>query len=195
LQPVVLVRNAHEARVLMRHAGPPPHRAVSITTQDAGQHWTFPAWSELRNPDSAISAVVLPDGRMLAALNDIEYGRDALSLMISADGGVTWKTVYQLEDQRGQKPDEAHFRESVDGLLRKSDDAVAAAPAAELDEYLASVLQQACSPSGCHYEFSYPFLLQTHQGEFHLAYTWNRSFIKHVQFNQAWLDRQLERAR
>lgn len=195
LQPVLLVRNAHEARVLMRHAGPPPHRALSITTQDAGKHWTSPAWSELRNPDSAISAIVLPDGRMLAALNDIEYGRDALSLMISADGGVTWKTVYQLEDQRGQKTDQANFMDSVAGLLKRTDGKVAALRAAELHEYLASVQQQSCSPPGCHYEFSYPFLLQTQHGEFHLAYTWNRSFIKHVQFNQAWLDQQVERAK
>jgi predicted neuraminidase len=38
-------------------------------------------------------------------------------------------------------------------------------------------------------------LLQTRRGDFHLVYTWNRTFIKHVQFNQAWLDQQLEHAK
>lgn len=194
LQPVLLVKNAYEARVLMRYSGAPPHRALSIATQDAGQHWTAPEKSALLNPDSALSAIALPDGRMLAALNNIEQGRDALSLMISADGGVTWKTVYQLEDQRGQSSDEKSYLEHAAGLLVNSEAKVAQASAAEQKEYLASVKQQVCTP-GCRYEFSYPFLLQTRRGDFHLAYTWNRTFIKHVQFTQAWLDQQVERSK
>ncbi|MFQ5928452.1 MAG: exo-alpha-sialidase, partial [Acidobacteriota bacterium] len=38
------------------------------------------------------------------------------------------------------------------------------------------------------HEFSYPYLIQAHKGDFHLVYTWHRTHIKHVQFNQAWLD-------
>lgn len=41
-------------------------------------------------------------------------------------------------------------------------------------------------------EFSYPSLVQEASGDFHLAYTWNKNRIKHVQFNSAWLDAQLE---
>ncbi|MGE0797606.1 MAG: exo-alpha-sialidase [Lautropia sp.] len=37
-------------------------------------------------------------------------------------------------------------------------------------------------------EYSYPWLLRAAIGEYHLLYTWNRTRIKHVQFNQAWLD-------
>ena len=33
------------------------------------------------------------------------------------------------------------------------------------------------------------------RGEFHVVYTWNRAFTKHVQFNQAWLDEELSDAR
>ncbi len=36
--------------------------------------------------------------------------------------------------------------------------------------------------------FSYPNLIQTQNGDFHLFYTWNQSDIKHIQFNQAWVD-------
>ena len=36
-----------------------------------------------------------------------------------------------------------------------------------------------------HNPYSYPFLLQTHDGNFHLFYTWKRKHIKHVYFNRA----------
>lgn len=195
LQPVVLVRDARNAQALMRYGGAPPRRVVGVATQDAGQHWSAPERTGLPNPDSALSAIMLADGRILAALNNIEQGRDALSLMLSADGGASWKLVYSLEDQRGQKLDEAHYLETASALLRATDSKAAAAPPAELNEYLASVRQQGCTPQGCRYEFSYPFLLQARNGEFHLAYTWNRTFIKHVRFNQAWLDQQAEKTR
>ena len=42
-------------------------------------------------------------------------------------------------------------------------------------------------------EFSYPFLLQTADGQVHLTYTWKRRGIKHVTFNLAWLDAQLSK--
>ena len=46
-------------------------------------------------------------------------------------------------------------------------------------------------PEGVPPQFSYPWLMQTSDGEFHLLYTWHRLGIKHVQFNQAWLARML----
>ncbi len=195
LQPVLLARSKTEATVLMRYSGPPPRRAVSVTTSDAGQHWSEPQKTALPNPDAALSAIVLPDGRMLAALNDIEEGRNELSLMVSADNGVTWKAVYSLEDQRGQPLNEAGYMERAASLLTQSDGKIAKASATEQKEFQESLRQQACTPQGCRYEFSYPFLLQTQRGDFHLVYTWNRTFIKHVQFTQEWLNRQLERAR
>ena len=195
LQPVLLPLNKNEATILMRYSGPPPHRALRVTTADAGRHWTVPEKTALPNPDSALSAIVLPDGRMLAALNDIEEGRDELSLMVSADRGQTWKTVYQLEDQRGRPLDQTAYMGRAARLLAMSDAKVAKAPASEQKEFQESLRQQACAPQGCRYEFSYPFLLQTRRGDFHLVYTWNRTFIKHVQFTREWLDRQMERAK
>ncbi|MBP8257658.1 MAG: hypothetical protein KAX37_10060, partial [Opitutaceae bacterium] len=41
---------------------------------------------------------------------------------------------------------------------------------------------------GSNREFSYPFLVEDGAGSIHLTYTWQRKRIKHVQFNQAWLD-------
>ena len=38
------------------------------------------------------------------------------------------------------------------------------------------------------YQFSYPWLLRGAAGDFHLFYTWNKTRIKHVEFNQPWLE-------
>ncbi len=195
LQPVFLAKNANEALVLMRYSGTDaPRRAISISTNDAGRHWTAPVKSPLSNPDSALSAVVLPDGRILAALNNMEQGRDALMLVASADGGSTWRNVYQLEDQRKQSLDEAHYLKIVEGLARDTDAKVSEAPSAGVGEYVASARQQVCAEHNCRFEFSYPYLIRTQNGDIHLVYTWNRSFIKHVWFTQAWLAQRLEQS-
>jgi len=193
LQPVVLAQSDRKAIALMRYAGgQPPKRVIRVSTEDAGRHWSHPEKSALPNPDAALSGVVLADGRMLVVLNDIESGRDQLSLVTSRDGGVTWKTVITLEDQagsRGQLLDRARYLETT-GVLARDSDATVRNPA----DYARAAGVQMCRGAGCGFEFSYPYLIQARNGEIHLAYTWNRSFIKHVRFNQAWLDQRLSEA-
>ena len=189
LQPVVLIKNPQQALVLMRRSGNSPKRVIATSTDDAGQHWSMTTPTALANPDAAISGVVLPDGRMLVVLNNIEEGRDALSLAVSADGGASWKTVYQLEDQRGRPTDPVHFGEISAELAKATDPGIADASA-----YAKSAQRNKCIAQHCDYEFSYPYLIQTRNGDFDLVYTWNRSFIKHVRFNRAWLDQRMEKS-
>jgi len=189
LQPVVLIRNTQQALALMRDAGASPKRVIATATGDAGRHWSAPIKTALPNPDAAISGVVLPDGRILLALNDTEQSRDALSLVISSDRGTTWKYLYRLEDQRGQSTGSAHYTQVAAELARTTDDGITNAA-----DYARSAQRNKCDAQGCGFEFSYPYLIQAHNGDFHLVYTWNRSFIKHVRFTRAWLDRQLERS-
>jgi hypothetical protein len=133
--------------------------------------------------------VVLTDGKMLVVLNNIEDGRGALSLVVSADGGTSWKTVYQLEDQRGQPTDPVRFGKVSAGLAKNTDASISDANA-----YAKSAQRNKCAAQHCDFEFSYPYLIQTRSGDFDLVYTWNRSFIKHVRFNRAWLDQQMEKS-
>jgi predicted neuraminidase len=192
LQPVVLVQNGQSAKVLMRYAGAAePHRVVEVGTHDAGQHWSAPEKSTLRNPDAAVTGVTLPDGRMLAVLNDLERGREALSLMLSADGGNTWREVRRLEDQlvASAQPDEASYLRNAQTLIAQSD----ANAKAHSDQFVESTKRTVCKAGQCRYEFSYPYLIQAREGDFHLVYTWNRTFIKHLWFNQVWLDQQIEK--
>jgi predicted neuraminidase len=188
LQPVMLIKNPQQAMVLMRHSGASSGRVVATATDDAGQHWSSPAKTALANPDAAISGVVLQDGRILVVLNNIEEGRDALSLVVSVDGGATWKTVYQLEDQRGQSTEPARYMQAAGELAKATEASITDATG-----YAKSARRNKCEAQICGFEFSYPYLIQTHSGDFHLVYTWNRSFIKHVQFTRAWLDQRMEK--
>ncbi len=191
LQPIVLIQDPNRALVLMRYAGRiRPKRVMATTTENAGLDWTPPAKSPLSNSDSALTGLVLPDGRMLVVLNDIEERRETLSVVISGDGGSTWKTVFTAEDQsvpEAQGLDDARYSAAIERLAQATNGAATAAGG-----YAASVKQVMYSKQGYSFEFSYPSLIRTSRGDFHLAYTWNAAFTKHVRFSQAWLDRRLE---
>jgi predicted neuraminidase len=187
IQPVMLIRSPQQAISVMRYTGAGSRRVVATATDDAGLHWSLPAKTALANPDAALSGAVLPDGRILLALNDIEAGRDTLSLVISNDGGTTWKTAYQLEDQRGQPADPARYMQTTGDLAKATDAGIGDASA-----YAKSAQRNKCAAQSCGYEFSYPYLIQARNDDFHLVYTWNRSYIKYVRFTHAWLDQRLE---
>jgi predicted neuraminidase len=187
LQPVVLIESPQHALALMRYSGASPKRVISTTTNDAGLHWSPTLRTALVNPDAAISGVLLLDGYILIALNDIKHGRDELSLVVSVDGGINWKTLYQLEDQRGQPTDQARYVEVTAKLAMATGVGITNAA-----DYAKSAQRNKCDAQGCGFEFSYPYLIQANNGDFHLVYTWNRSFIKHVRFTRAWLDQQLK---
>lgn len=56
------------------------------------------------------------------------------------------------------------------------------------NEFLRHLDQRMCQQAGCSFEYEYPNFLRTADGQFHVVYTWNNSFIKHVTFNSAWLE-------
>jgi len=188
LQPVMLISSQYRAIALMRHSGASPKRVVATTTEDAGQRWSPAIKTVLANPDAAISGVVLPDGRFLIALNNTEHGREVMSLAISSDNGVTWTNKYQLEDQRGDLLEPAGYSRVAAELAKAADKSIA-----NPVNYGLSAQRNKCEAQKCGFEFSYPYLIQTRSGDFHLVYTWNRSFIKHLRFTRVWLESQLRK--
>jgi predicted neuraminidase len=193
LQPVVLVRSPREALVLLRSGGGSsrPRRVLGATTADSGGHWTRPVPTPLRNPDASLSGIVLADGRIVVVLNDVEEARESLSLVISLDGGKRWRTIYQLEDQlaRRDQPNEDEYSRTIEGEVRASDASVQ-----DPRPYATSVKRVTYWGRRYHFEFSYPYLVETTRGAFHVLYTWNKSFIKDVEFNRAWLDERVAEA-
>lgn len=186
LQPTLAVQSEHDAIVLMRHSGDDHRRAVGVFTHDAGVHWSKPEPTSLPNSDAALALESLPDGMLLAAFNDQEHGRDTLVLAVSEDAGQSWKRVYTLDEVKDAPKDVAGFIAHMTDRARLADTRVADLAG----EYADSARRQGCEAQQCRYEFSYPYLLQARNGDIHLVYTWNRSFIRHVVFNRAWLDQQ-----
>jgi predicted neuraminidase len=186
-QPIVLVRSPTSALALMRNSGREPSpRVAAATTGDAGRTWTPREPLPLRNPDASLSGIVRPGGQLVVALNDVEVERDALSLTVSDDGGATWRTVHRLEDQlaaRSLPVDDRRYDRTLAALARAAD-----ARVGDAQPWVESSRRFMCWEPRCHFEFSYPSLIETRAGDFHLAYTWNRAFIKHVRFNRAWLE-------
>lgn len=43
-------------------------------------------------------------------------------------------------------------------------------------------------------EYSYPWLMRSGNGNYHLLYTWHKTHIKHITFNDGWLRSQISRA-
>ncbi len=127
-QPAVLPAGPEDALALMRPSGqPPPRRVMLSRTHDGGRQWTRPERTSLVNPDAGLEGLALPDGRVLVVLNDVDVERDALSLVVSDDGGRSWTTVHRLEDQiadRSRPPDDARYARTVEALARVTDDTV-----------------------------------------------------------------------
>lgn len=197
LQPVVLVRSEKEALVLNRYSGKDADkRVVAMATEDGGRHWQVPRKNALHNPDAALTALVLDDGSMLAVLNDQENGRESLSLQLSEDGGESWHELHRLEEMnvlRNMEMSEGACLDVTEKLLRSSDPLLLKAETEKLAPYVESARNKVVGGGSCHFEFSYPYMIQAHNGDIHLVYTWNRTFIKHVRIDAQWLKHRLDK--
>ena len=193
LQPVVLVEDAAHAVALMRDASYDQPRVWRSETADAGRHWHTPEATDLPNPNSALSALRLDDGRMLAVANDTEDERLRLSLLVSGDRGRHWRVIHRFEDRQ----------ENLDAPLpaaafraRLASDLATIGPLRATPEATASnVMQNACKRDLCNWRYDYPYLVRAADGDFHLVYTWNGAFIRYIRFNAAWLRAQPGEAR
>ncbi len=147
LQPVIIPTSQTMAIGLMRYAGTPPMRLLQFKTTDGGNSWSAASKLRVQNPNSAVDAIHIGDGRILAALNNTTMSRASLHLAISSLG-QDWNIFHELETED-------------------------------------------VSPVSHTYEFSYPSITRDKDGMFHLLYSWNQSHIKHVSFNEAWLNEKL----
>ncbi|MNJ25948.1 hypothetical protein D3C77_204090 [compost metagenome] len=192
LQPTVVPLDGLRGIALLRYAGNIHHRVLASRTEDAGQTWSEPYPLDPSNPNSSLAAVATPKHGLLVALNDLQEGRFKLSLYGTDAKMDDWRSLLDLDkspDPAGAPfPPEAYkeiigneFRGSS-GVLRQSLEA----------QFLSNLDTRVCNSQGCEFEYEYPYFIRSPDGMYHLVYSWNNTFIKHVTFNDAWLAERLK---
>jgi hypothetical protein len=186
LQPVVLIADKLHATSYMRYAGDEaPYRVLAQSTQDGGKNWSQSEKITIPNPNSALTGLH-NDSYQLLVLNNTEDERDRLALEIS-DDGKEWHTAYLFED-RSHHPRDSLSNEDFLPLIRNDLKQVQAPQNTPLEKLLQLTIKEACRKESCAFQYDYPYIIRSRNGDYHLLYTWNRSLIKHIRFNDAWLE-------
>lgn len=76
-------------------------RVCEASSEDGGLTWTPARETRLVNPNSAVDAVALADGRIVLVYNPVRHGRSPLALAVSHNGGLAWRRFLNLETRRG----------------------------------------------------------------------------------------------
>lgn len=191
LQPTIVPLDGKRAVAMLRYAGDTHHRVLASRTEDAGQTWSEPYPLEPANPNSSLAAVGTVDDGLLVALNDLQDGRFKLSLYGTDAQLSQWRTVVQLDespDPLGQPFSPEAYKEIIGEGFRAS----SGAKRLPLEQrFLSNLDYRVCNPRGCDFEYEYPYFSRSPDGMYHLVYSWNNTFIKHVSFNEAWLEERL----
>lgn len=194
LQPLPFLIDDSSALVLMRYASDsPPFMASMTVTNNGGRNWSPAEASPIPNPNSAMAGLTLKDGRQLLVCNDQTSGRSRLSLLMSRDNGESWTLVSHVEYEPAFDAgpmDAGEYQEWLRRLLRES----LAEHRTEPENLVERAMESSRNQSSHMPRFEYPSLTQSAE-EFHLLYTWNRVMIRHFQFNQAWLDQQIQNSK
>jgi predicted neuraminidase len=139
IQPALVSWGGNNLAGFFRNAaGEGKSHILRSESEDVGQNWSSLSATSLPNPNSGFDMIQLSNGAILGVVNNAFQDRSDLTLVLSRDGGMIWKTLKVLENTPGK-------------------------------------------------EFSYPFLTRS-QHYFHLTYSYKRKRIKHVVFNEAWLE-------
>jgi predicted neuraminidase len=116
IQPAVVAYGENRAAMFLRdHTA--QRRLRASWSDDGGWTWSTPVAGTLPNPDAAVDALRLRDGRMLLAYNDASQGRDNLRLAVSSDEGRTWQAGPYIEREAGSEFSYPHLTEDPQGRV------------------------------------------------------------------------------
>ncbi len=191
LQPSVVALDGQKAVAFLRYAGDVHHRVLASRTEDAGQTWSKPYPLDPSNPNSSLAAVGTTGNGMLVALNDLREGRFKLSLYSTDWQMKQWHSLIDLDkspDPSGNPFAMQAYKDLIgEGFRASSGERRQPLEAAFLNQ----LDQRVCSRRGCEFEYEYPYIIRSPDGLYHLVYSWNNTFIKHVSFNDAWIRERL----
>ena len=190
LQPTVVPFGEYSAVALLRNSTNLSAHVLASRTADGGRSWSAPEAVTPKNQDSSLAAIRTGERRntILVALNNLGLGRFRLSLYETEASLRRWTRIADLDqspDPGGALIEPKRYRALIH---EKYLGTAGARHRGMANEFLRHLDQRMCQQAGCAFEYEYPNLLRTADGRFHVVYTWNNSFIKHVTFNSAWLE-------
>ncbi|MBK4990623.1 sialidase family protein [Pseudomonas sp. S36] len=187
LQPTIVAQNGREAVALLRYAGERYHRVLASRTTDSGRHWTEPQPVEPSNPNSSLAAVGRDNGKLLVAMNDLEDGRFRLTLYETDKEMRDWTLISHVDespDPWGDPIDQTAFHAKIGEAWAARGSTLPQTKHAMLSR----VSERMCESGKCRFEYEYPYFTRDTSGRYHLVYSWNDTFIKHVSFSDAWVE-------
>ncbi|WP_028614536.1 sialidase family protein [Halopseudomonas pelagia] len=189
LQPTVVTLDDRRAIALLRYAGREGHVLATVTA-DAGQTWSEERAIEPWNPNSSLAAIRSHRDTLLVAQNNLADGRFRLTLDESTFSLSTWSLVKTLDESTDAEGDPIPMEKYVPQLREQFIEASGPRRQVLLDEYVQGLEGRVCKRGLCDFEYEYPYIVRSDDGRFHMVYSWNNSFIKHVTFNRAWVEEQ-----
>ena len=101
IQPMVVPLGPRVAVALLRDFDVNRGRLLVSRTTDGGQSWSAVTQTTLYNPSSPVAALALDERRILMAANDDEGAAQDLRLLLSDDGGNSWRAIHRLSGGQG----------------------------------------------------------------------------------------------
>lgn len=180
IQPLVLVDSPTDAVAFLRNENEPNNGySYQSFSKDGGWQWQPLEYSPMENPSSALGGVAMGPGHWLIAANCNRFERDDLCIRETRDGGRHWENLWFFHDREAWRGDELDYQEFEDLV----DDELVGIVPAEQKKLLTRVRDNKCQPHrGCEFQYDYPYMIRTRNGDLHILYTWNKSAIRH-----AWL--------
>lgn len=188
LQPSTVVLSETEAVSVLRYSGDGLRRVLVSQTEETGEEWSLPRATSVPNPNSGLTAVRYSDDEILVVLNDLESDRYRLSLYLANRDLSQWKLIKVLEespDPSGQWIPKDQYKSLIHNHFLASDDD---SHQHLVQDFLARLDKRTCEAQECNFIYDYPYIIRDDADNFHLIYTWNKSMIKHVEFNKNWLE-------
>ena len=101
IQPMIVALDERRAVAFMRNLEAASNHLLISRTLDGGQSWSPAQETGIENPNAPVAALALGDNNILMAANDEAARGDILRLLLSADGGNTWRRLTTLEESGG----------------------------------------------------------------------------------------------
>ena len=123
VQPAFVLSNDSSVVAYMRDNGPAPHRLMKSISKDLGMTWSTVEDTEIPNPGSGADMVRLKSGSWIIVSNDLDEGRQRLSVWLSEDEGKTWPFKKAIVSGPERSQVRAHYPaiiQGTDGVIHVS---------------------------------------------------------------------------